>query len=74
MTKYECPCGYIYDPAVGDPDNGVAPGTAWEDVPADWTCPLCGLGKEAFEVMEQRLLRRETTKMGVQRALCDLTS
>ena len=33
MDKYVCPCGYVYDPAVGDPDNGVAPGTAWEDVP-----------------------------------------
>ena len=34
--KYECPCGYVYDPALGDPENGVAPGTAWEDVPEDW--------------------------------------
>ena len=33
MTKYECPCGYVYDPELGDPDNGVAPGTLWEDVP-----------------------------------------
>ena len=42
---YVCPCGYVYDPAVGDPDNGIAPGTAWEDVPEDWVCPVCGLGK-----------------------------
>jgi len=49
MKKYACPCGYEYDPAVGDPDNGVTPGTAWEDVPADWVCPTCGLGKDAFE-------------------------
>jgi|GEM_PF-141194 len=49
MKKYECDiCGYVYDPAVGDPDNGVAPGTAWEDVPADWTCPDCGVGKDDF--------------------------
>ncbi len=48
MDKYECPCGYVYDPEVGDPDNGIAPGTAWEDVPEDWTCPTCGLGKDAF--------------------------
>ena len=41
--KYVCPCGYVYDPAVGDPDNGIAPGTPWEEVPADWTCPVCGL-------------------------------
>ena len=47
--KYVCPCGYEYDPALGDPDNGIAPGTAWEDVPADFTCPVCGLDKDAFE-------------------------
>ena len=46
--KYECPCGYIYDPEVGDPEGGIAPGTAWEDVPEDWVCPVCGLGKDAF--------------------------
>jgi rubredoxin len=45
---YECPCGYIYDPEVGDPDSGIAPGTAWEDIPEDWVCPICGLGKDAF--------------------------
>lgn len=48
MKKYVCSCGYVYDPAVGDPDNGVAPGTAWEDVPEDWVCPVCGLGKDSF--------------------------
>lgn len=48
MKKHECPCGYVYDPAVGDPDSGIAPGTAWEDVPEDWICPICGLGKDAF--------------------------
>jgi rubredoxin len=48
MQKYECPCGYVYDPEVGDPDNGIAPGTAWEDVPEDWVCPVCGLDKDAF--------------------------
>ena len=49
MDKYVCDlCGYIYDPAEGDPDNGVAPGTAWEQVPADWVCPLCGAGKDQF--------------------------
>ena len=46
--KYECPCGYIYDPETGDPDSGIAPGTAWEDIPEDWVCPVCGLGKDAF--------------------------
>ena len=46
--KYECPCGYIYDPETGDPEGGIAPGTAWEDIPEDWVCPVCGLGKDAF--------------------------
>jgi rubredoxin len=48
MQKWECPCGYVYDPAVGDVDNGVAAGTAWEDVPEGWTCPICGAEKESF--------------------------
>lgn len=47
--KYVCPCGYIYDEALGDPDNGIAPGTQWEDVPDDFLCPVCGLEKEFFE-------------------------
>lgn len=51
--KYICKvCGYEYDPAVGDVDNGVAAGTAWEDVPEDWLCPLCGVGKDEFEPAE----------------------
>lgn len=52
MDKYLCPaCGYVYDPANGDPDNGVAPGTRFEDIPEDWVCPLCGLPKSDFEKM-----------------------
>ena len=47
--KYICHCGYVYDPAKGDPENGVEPGTPWENVPDDWLCPTCGLGKEMFE-------------------------
>ena len=50
--KYVCPCGYVYDPEVGDPDAGIAPGTAFEDIPDDWVCPWCGLGKDAFEIEE----------------------
>jgi flavin reductase (DIM6/NTAB) family NADH-FMN oxidoreductase RutF/rubredoxin len=47
--KYVCPlCGYIYDPAVGDPDGGIAPGTRFEDIPEDWVCPICGAAKEDF--------------------------
>ena len=45
MKKYECPCGYVYDPEAGDPDSGIAPGTAFEDIPEDWVCPVCGLGR-----------------------------
>ena len=53
MYKYVCKvCGYIYDPAEGDPDNGVAPGTAFEDIPEDWVCPICSVGKEEFEKEE----------------------
>lgn len=48
MSKYACPCGYVYDPAVGDAETGIAPGTSWENVPEDWVCPICGLGKSAF--------------------------
>ena len=56
MQKYECiACGYIYDPEQGDPDNGVKPGTAFADVPEDWVCPLCGVGKDQFEPVEQIL-------------------
>ena len=47
--KYVCDvCGYEYDEANGDPDNGIAPGTKWEDLPEDFVCPLCGVGKAAF--------------------------
>lgn len=53
MKKFECePCGYIYDPVVGDPDSGIAPGTAFEDIPDDWVCPICGLGKDVFVPVE----------------------
>jgi rubredoxin len=50
MTKYVCQvCGYVYDPAVGDSDGGVEPGTAFENLPEDWVCPVCGADKSAFE-------------------------
>ena len=50
MQKYVCTlCGYEYDPAEGDPDNNVAPGTAWEQVPEDWACPVCDAGKDSFD-------------------------
>ena len=50
MDKYKCKvCGYIYDPAVGDPDNGVEAGTPFDQIPDTWVCPECGVGKEEFE-------------------------
>jgi rubredoxin len=50
MKKYVCTvCGYVYDEAVGDVENGIEAGTAWEDVPEDYLCPLCGVGKDQFE-------------------------
>jgi rubredoxin len=53
MKKYECTvCGYIYDPAQGDPDSGIAAGTSFDDLPADWLCPLCGVGKDSFKPVE----------------------
>ena len=49
MQKYVCSvCGYVYDPQAGDPDNGIEPGTAFEALPEDWSCPLCSVGKEMF--------------------------
>jgi len=53
MKKYKClRCGYIYDPAIGDPDNGVEPGRSFEDLPDVWVCPECGAGKDEFEPVE----------------------
>jgi rubredoxin len=50
MDKWECTaCGYVYNPVNGDPDNGIDPGTAFEDLPDDWVCPQCGVGKEFFQ-------------------------
>jgi len=53
MRKYICPpCGFVYDPTIGDPDGGIPPGTAFEDIPDDWVCPVCGATKEIFEMWE----------------------
>jgi len=50
MDKYGCiPCGYIYDPAKGDPENGIPAGTPFEELPDDWVCPVCSAGKDQFE-------------------------
>jgi rubredoxin-NAD+ reductase len=53
MKKYVCEvCGWEYDEAVGDPEHGIAPGTKFEDLPEDFECPLCGVGKDQFEKAE----------------------
>jgi len=53
MKKYVCVvCGFTYDPVAGLPDEGIAPGTAFEDIPDDWSCPDCGVSKADFEVVE----------------------
>ncbi len=53
MQKYICePCGYVYDPAEGDADSGIAAGTSFEDIAEDWVCPVCGMGKDVFVVEE----------------------
>ena len=53
MKKYKCNmCGWIYDESIGVPDEGISPGTRWEDIPNDWVCPLCGSAKEDFDMVE----------------------
>lgn len=53
MDKYICTvCDWVYDPEIGDPEHGIAPGTKFEDIPDDWACPLCGVGKEDFEKID----------------------
>ena len=53
MKKYQCiVCGWIYDEAEGCPEDGIVPGTKWEDIPEDWTCPDCGVSKIDFEMVE----------------------
>ena len=53
MKKWVClVCGYVYDPEIGDPDSGIAPGTSFEDLPEDWVCPLCAVGKYQFEALD----------------------
>ena len=53
MKKYRClMCGYVYDPAQGDPENRVVPGTAFENLPDGWVCPDCGVGRDEFEAVK----------------------
>lgn len=53
MKKYICTvCEYVYDPAEGDPHAGIEPGTPFEEIPDDWVCPICGVGKSDFEPVD----------------------
>ena len=53
MAKYRCTvCGYIYNPELGNPDDGIKPGTLFEEIPDDWVCPVCGVAKSEFEKEE----------------------
>lgn len=54
MKKYVCTvCNYIYDPSAGDPEQGIAPGTPFEELPETWLCPLCSVGKDSFEPLDE---------------------
>ena len=56
MKKYRCIiCSYFYDPVEGDPDSGIMPGTAFEDIPDDWYCPICGATKKTFKLLEEKV-------------------
>ncbi len=64
MKKYICVvCGYVYDPEVGDPDGGIAPGTPFEQIPEDWVCPVCGVTKDDFELYEEEEVKMEEKKL-----------
>ena len=66
MNKYKCTvCEWIYDPEVGDPDGGIAPGTPFEKIPDDWQCPMCGAAKSEFE--NSRINRAYIVKYKVKR-------
>ena len=74
MKKYQCqPCGWIYDPAVGDPDGGIAPGTPFEEIPDDWCCPMCGASSGCSSVrrsIRALPLTRSKLSMSKSPALC----
>ena len=67
MQKMECPCGYVYDPAEGDPEHNIPPGTPFSDLPEDWVCPRCGAEKEYFYPMKKTIVS-EVKKLAV---VCD---
>ena len=71
MKKYICVvCGYVYDPAEGDPDIGIEPGTAFEDIPDDWVCPLCGVGKRILKFTKNKPTIRNNKRVSIDTLLC----
>ena len=71
--EYQCPdCPYVYNEEAGDPDNGISPGTKFEDLPANWICPVCGAEKAGFEHPEQLKPVRQTQKTATNSLLWDL--
>ena len=70
MKQFECgPCGYIYDPAEGDPENNIEIGTKFEDLPDDWECPQCGADKEYFEKLQLIMWEGEKSQIILQKGL-----
>ena len=73
MKKYKCNmCGWVYDEAKGAPDDGIEPGTAWTDIPDDWACPVCGSGKEDFDMVEIKHKENLNALEACQRKICSL--
>ena len=63
MKKYVCQvCGQVYDEEKGDPDNGIAPGTKWEDLPDDFECPLCHVSKDQFSVEQENSISKQKSR------------
>ena len=66
MEKYVCTvCDWVYDPTIGDPEGGIAPGTKFEDIPDDWVCPVCGVGKDLFEPVKYQDAYTQRKEMDV---------
>ena len=75
MKKYRCiVCEWIYDPAVGDPDGGIAPGTSFEDIPDDWVCPVCGVYGVGVKKRKRLLCSLRKIIIFVCRAFCTVQS
>lgn len=75
MKKYKCTvCDYVYDPEIGDPDSGIEPGTTFEDLPDDWLCPLCGVGKDQFVPLEEAEIKKDEKPLNMFCYQCSQTA